>query len=75
MDTQANRITNGAMHWRTRLREPQSAEPRGNVVDPGLSTPVGRNEMFRILIYVQGLGLASCQWLGNLQVSSRDTPA
>lgn len=54
------------MHWRTRLQGPQSAEPRGNVVDPCLSIPAGRKEMFRILIYVQALILVSRERLANL---------
>jgi len=66
VDTPANRITNGVMHWRTRLRGPQSAEPWGNVVDLGLSPPAGRKETFRILIYVQALILVSREWLANM---------
>ena len=54
------------MHWRIRLQGPQSAERRGNVVNPCLSTPAGRKEMFRILIYVQALILVSREWLANL---------
>ena len=50
VDTLANRITNGVTHWRTLQHEPQSAELRGNVIDSCLSTPAGRNRMFRILI-------------------------
>jgi len=53
------------MRWRTRLRGPQTA-PRGSLVDPGLSTPAGRKEMLRILIYVQTLVVVSREWLANL---------